>query len=41
MKRWMSMLLALSGGGSLMGDITHHEWFGWTSTPGELSHRGL
>lgn len=30
----------LSGGGSLLGDITPHEWFEWTSNPGELSLRG-
>lgn len=30
----------LSGSGSLIGDITPHEWFEWTSNPGELSLRG-
>ena len=30
----------LSGGGSLLGDITPHEWFQWTSNPSELSLRG-
>ena len=30
----------LSGSGSLLGDITPHEWFGWTSNPSELSLRG-
>ena len=30
----------LSEGGSLLGDITPHEWFAWTSRPGELSLRG-
>ena len=30
----------LSGGGSLLGDITPHEWFRWTSRPSELSLRG-
>ena len=30
----------LSGGGSLLGDITPHEWFSWTSAPSELSLRG-
>ena len=30
----------LSGGGSLLGDITPHEWFEWTSNPSELSLRG-
>ena len=30
----------LSGSGSLLGDITPHEWFAWTSDPSELSLRG-
>ena len=30
----------LSGSGSLLGDITPHTWFGWTSNPSELSLRG-
>ena len=30
----------LSGSGSLLGDITPHEWFEWTSRSGELSLRG-
>ncbi len=30
----------LSGSGSLLGDITPHEWFRWTSSPSELSLRG-
>ena len=30
----------LSGSGSLLGDITPHSWFAWTSNPGELSLRG-
>ena len=30
----------LSGIGSLLGDITPHEWFNWTSKPSELSLRG-
>ena len=30
----------LSGGGSLLGDITPHSWFAWTSNPSELSRRG-
>ena len=30
----------LSGSGSLLGDITPHEWFQWTSNPSELSLRG-
>ena len=30
----------LSGSGSLLGDITPHEWFQWTSSPSELSLRG-
>ena len=30
----------LSGSGSLLGDITPHEWFRWTSKPSELSLRG-
>jgi len=30
----------LSGSGSLLGDITPHEWFKWTSHPSELSLRG-
>ena len=30
----------LSGSGSLIGDITPHEWFKWTSNPSELSLRG-
>ena len=30
----------LSGSGSLLGDITPHEWFRWTSRPSELSLRG-
>ncbi len=30
----------LSGSGSLLGDITPHEWFQWTSKPSELSLRG-
>ena len=30
----------LSGSGSLLGDITPHSWFQWTSQPSELSLRG-
>lgn len=30
----------LSGGGSVLSRITPHEWFPWTSAPGELSLRG-
>ena len=30
----------LSGSGSLLGDITPHTWFDWTSNPSELSLRG-
>ena len=30
----------LSGSGSLLGDITPHAWFPWTSNPSELSLRG-
>lgn len=30
----------LSGSGSLLGDITPHPWFKWTSNPSELSMRG-
>ena len=30
----------LSGSGSLLGDITPHKWFDWTSNPSELSLRG-
>ncbi|MBR4209326.1 MAG: nucleoside hydrolase [Lachnospiraceae bacterium] len=30
----------LSGGDSLLGKITPHEWFTWTSNPSELSLRG-
>ena len=30
----------LSGSGSLLGDITPHAWFAWTSRPSELSLRG-
>ncbi|MBO6214037.1 MAG: histidine-type phosphatase, partial [Lachnospiraceae bacterium] len=30
----------LSGGDSLLGQITPHEWFEWTSAPSELSVRG-
>ena len=30
----------LSGSGSILGDITPHEWFAWTSNPSELSMRG-
>ncbi len=30
----------LGRNGSLVGDITAHEWFEWTSDPGELSRRG-
>ena len=30
----------LSGSGSLLGDITPHKWFEWTSNPSELSLRG-
>ncbi len=30
----------LSGSGSLLGDITPHAWFEWTSKPSELSLRG-
>ncbi|WP_196805755.1 histidine-type phosphatase [Butyrivibrio sp. WCD2001] len=30
----------LSGGGSLLGTITPHEWFEWSSAPSELSLRG-
>ena len=30
----------MSGSGSLLGEITPHEWFEWTSNPSELSLRG-
>ncbi len=30
----------LSGSGSVLGDITPHEWFAWSSKPSELSTRG-
>ncbi len=30
----------LSGGDSLLGTITPHEWFAWTSNPSDLSLRG-
>ena len=30
----------LSGSGSVLGDITPHTWFEWTSNPSELSLRG-
>lgn len=30
----------MSGSGSLLADITPHEWFQWTSNPSELSLRG-
>jgi len=30
----------LSGSGSVLGDITPHEWFAWSSRPSELSSRG-
>ncbi len=30
----------LGGNGSLIGDITAHKWFNWTSDSGELSRRG-
>ncbi len=30
----------LSGGDSLLGTITPHKWFSWTSNPSELSLRG-
>ena len=30
----------LSGGDSLLGKITPHEWFAWSSDPGELSLKG-
>ena len=30
----------MSGSGSLLGDITPHQWFEWTSKPSELSLRG-
>ena len=30
----------LSGPGSVLSRITPHEWFPWTSSPGELSLRG-
>ena len=30
----------LSEKGSVVSDITPHEWFTWTSNPGELSLRG-
>ena len=30
----------LSGGGSVLSRITPHEWFDWTSAPGELSLKG-
>ena len=30
----------LSGRGSILDDITPHQWFKWTSPPGELSLRG-
>ena len=30
----------LSGGNSLLGTITPHDWFTWTSNPSELSLRG-
>ena len=30
----------LSGGGSVLGTITPHEWFAWSSLPSDLSLRG-
>ena len=30
----------LSGNGSVLGNITPHEWFSWSSNPSELSTRG-
>lgn len=30
----------LSGSGSVLGSITPHEWFAWSSNPSELSLRG-
>lgn len=30
----------LSGNGSILGDITPHEWFAWSSDPSDLSLRG-
>ena len=30
----------LSGKGSILGEITPHEWFSWSSAPSELSLRG-
>ena len=30
----------LSGGGSILGEITPHQWFNWSSAPSELSLRG-
>ncbi len=30
----------LSGKGSVLSRITPHEWFAWTSAPGELSRKG-
>ena len=30
----------LSGPGSVLSRITPHEWFSWTSAPGELSRKG-
>ena len=30
----------LSGKGSILGEITPHEWFNWSSAPSELSLRG-
>ena len=30
----------LSGKGSVLDEITPHDWFAWSSNPGELSLRG-
>lgn len=30
----------LSGNGSVLGDVTPHEWFAWSSDPSDLSLRG-
>ena len=30
----------LTGSGSVTSDLTNHEWFSWTSNPGELSLKG-
>ena len=35
-----NMRSPLSGKGSVLSRITSHEWFDWTSKPGELSRKG-